>query len=158
MLKISKMTDYAVVVLTALAMTAPTGAESGSAADVARRTGLPLTTVAKVLKLLAKAGLVTSARGAAGGYRLARTADEIGVADIIAAIDGPVLLTDCVGSDNHSCTRSACASRGRWDEVNRTVLSALASITLTKLLPLPSPFMMSVDALADAQQSEVRHG
>ena len=145
MLKISKMTDYAVVVLGELALAYSAPDTALSAADLARRTDLPLTTVAKVLKLLARAGLVTSARGAAGGYRLSRGADAIRVPEIIAAIDGPVQLTDCVG-EHHVCM-SACASRGRWDDVNRTVLTALSDISLMRLLPPATPFSV-----------EARHG
>ena len=130
MLKISKMTDYAVIVLGALAQ----GSDAASAADIARQADLPLATVAKVLKLLARGGLVTSARGAAGGYRLAREPQAISVPDIIAAIDGPVLLTDCVG-DHDSCARSACSGRGRWDAVNRTIVTALSEVSLVNLLP-----------------------
>ena len=92
MLKLSKLTDYAVVVLVRLA----SGDLVQTSPCIAQATGVPEPTVAKVLKALAGSGLVASQRGARGGYRLARTLSDIPVADVIAAIDGPIALTACV--------------------------------------------------------------
>lgn len=127
MLKISKLADYAVIVLGAL-----TSGEAATASDLARQTHLPPATVAKVLKLLAKGGLLQTTRGATGGYRLAQPASQIRASDILIAIDGPVQLTDCVG-DHKRCALSACGSRGRWDPVNRAIETALNNVTLADL-------------------------
>lgn len=129
MLKISKLADYAVVVLGALQRQP----EGGAAAELAAQVRLPQTTVAKVLKLLAKAGLVQASRGASGGYRLLRDARAIPVTEVIAAIDGPVKLTDCVG-EHQGCLQNSCSLRGRWDPVNRAIVTALNDVTLADLL------------------------
>jgi FeS assembly SUF system regulator len=97
-LRISKLTDYGTVVLAELAR-AQTGVMS--AADIAARTGLGLPTVSKLLKMLARADLVTSTRGPHGGYRLSREAERITAADVIDALEGPVSITECSAHDSH---------------------------------------------------------
>ena len=97
MLRLSKLTDYAVVVLVRLSETEPAGEDAvQTSPGIAAATGVPEPTVAKVLKALACGGLVASQRGARGGYRLARPLGSIAIADVIAAIDGPIALTACV--------------------------------------------------------------
>src|SRR5689334_2036989 len=92
MLRLSKLTDYAVVVLVRLSR--ETGVQTSP--GIAATTGIPEPTVAKVLKILAAGGLVASQRGARGGYRLLRPLGAIPVSDVIAAVDGPIALTACV--------------------------------------------------------------
>jgi len=92
MLRLSKLTDYGMVVMTALAR-APQGLRN--AADLADETHIGAPTVSKLLKRLGRAGLVESERGAQGGYRLARAPSKIDVAEVIAAIEGPIGLTEC---------------------------------------------------------------
>ncbi len=93
MLRITKLTDYAIVVLST--MIEPTAVDAFAARDVADRSQIPQPTVSKVLKQLARAGLVVSERGKHGGYRLARAAGTISVADIIDAVEGPIAVTEC---------------------------------------------------------------
>ncbi len=130
MLRLSKLTDYAVVVLVQLShqgavTTSPT---------LAQATGIPEPTVAKVLKALAVAGLVTSQRGARGGYRLARPLREIDMAGVIVAIDGPISLTACVDGATGGCeAEGVCRIRGRWDPVNEAIRSALGGIMLDQM-------------------------
>ena len=151
MLRLSKLTDYAVVVLVQLDSS---GGVTTSPA-LAQETGVPEPTVAKVLKALAAAGLVTSHRGARGGYRLARALEEIPVARVIAAIDGPISLTACVDGATGGCeAQCQCPIRGRWDPVNQAILSALTRITLAEMRPetpareAPSlPTLFNVDPL-----------
>ena len=77
---------------------------------IAATTGIPEPTVAKVLKTLAAGGLVASQRGARGGYRLLRPLSAIPIADVIAAVDGPIALTACVeGSDRANANPRGCA-------------------------------------------------
>ena len=138
MLRLSKLTDYAVVVLMRLAAApdACPGVFAGEAAvqtspGIAGGTGVPEPTVAKVLKALSAAGLVVSQRGPRGGYRLSKPLDVISIADVIAAIDGPIALTACVEGGPGACDVSCqCAVRGRWDLVNDAILQALSSISL----------------------------
>jgi FeS assembly SUF system regulator len=134
MLKLSKLTDYAVVVLLRLSDAAePTDAVQ-TTPGIAAATGVPEPTVAKVLKALAAAGLVASQRGARGGYRLVRPLGAIPIASVISAIDGPIALTACVDGGGASCdVQSLCAVKGRWDLVNDAIRQALGAITLAAM-------------------------
>jgi FeS assembly SUF system regulator len=141
-LRLSKLTDYAVVVLARLA--SPGGdmaaAASQTAPAIAAATGIAEPTVAKVLKALAHAGLVEGRRGSGGGYRLARPLNALTLPEVIAAIDGPVALTACVDGAAGQCDAEAlCPVRGRWDRVNRAILTALSKITLDELATPPAP-------------------
>jgi FeS assembly SUF system regulator len=130
MLRLSKLTDYAVVVLVRLADTAGVQTSPGIAAT----TGIPEPTVAKVLKTLVAAGLVASQRGAHGGYRLMRPLGAIPIADVIAVVDGPIALTACVEGALTSCeSQELCPMRGRWDPVNDAIQQALTNITLADM-------------------------
>ena len=130
MLRLSKLTDYAVVVLIRLSHGEVVQTSPGIAAGI----GLPEPTVAKVLKALASSGLVSSQRGARGGYRLARPLSAIPVTDVVAAIDGPIALTACVEGSGAGCEAEClCPVRGRWDLVNDAVRQALGRITLADM-------------------------
>ena len=130
MLRLSKLADYAVVVLIRLS----SADECQTAPNVATMTGLPEPTVAKVLKALASARLVVSQRGARGGYRLAQPLGTIAVAEVVAAIDGPVALTACTEGGAGNCeAEPVCPVRGRWDPVNDAVIQALSRITLADM-------------------------
>jgi FeS assembly SUF system regulator len=132
MIKVSKMADYAVVVLTALARS---DSALMTASGVSAKTGLPEPTVAKVLKLLSKESFLESIRGASGGYKLAKSPHDITVANIITAVDGPISLTSCVDDADQSCGYSGrCAVKGRWTGVNYAVRGALESVTLADML------------------------
>ncbi len=130
MFRINKLTDYAVVLLVDMAR-----AERVRAAhDIAAETGVPLPTVAKVMKALVRGGLVRSTRGASGGYVLARPAARIAVADIIEAVEGPIALTDCVEGAEDSCDREVfCPMAGHWNRANAAVRQALDGITLADM-------------------------
>ena len=139
MLRLSKLTDYAVVVLTRLARDGamPAGAVQ-TALSLAADTGIAEPTVAKVLKILAQAGLVEGVRGPRGGYRLARPLAAVPLSEIIVAIDGPIALTACVDGGTGACEAEAiCPVRGRWDPVNDAIRRALSGITLADLAPPP---------------------
>lgn len=137
MLRLSKLTDYAVVVLTRLEE-----AEEGgvlTAPGLAATTGLGEPTVSKVLKTLAHAGLVEGRRGAAGGYRLTRPLAEMPLTDVITAIDGPIALTACVDNSVGLCEAEAtCPVRGRWDPVNDAIRRALSGISIADLARVPA--------------------
>jgi FeS assembly SUF system regulator len=131
MLRLSKLADYSVVVLVRLSHQAGVQTAPGIAAS----TGIPEPTVAKVLKILAGAELVVSQRGAKGGYRLNRSLAEIGVTEVISAVDGPIALTACVDSyGSTECeSQDLCPMRGRWNPVNAAVQRAVAAITLADM-------------------------
>ena len=134
MLRLSNLADYGVVVMTAAARTADDGRLT-SASEIAVHTGIPAPTVAKLMGLLARADLLVSHRGNAGGFSLARAADAINLAEIVEAIDGPIALTHCADG-SHDCTlHGHCAVKPHWDPVNRAVKSALADVSLAALAP-----------------------
>jgi FeS assembly SUF system regulator len=137
MIILSKLADYGVIVATHLAAFPD---RQVNASTVAAETRLPQATVAKVLKALAHAGLVTAARGAGGGYRLARSATAISVAEVVAAIDGDIGLTQC-SVHVEECTRTTyCPTRPHWAAINRAVGEALSAVTLDAMLT-PAAFI-----------------
>ncbi len=139
MIRLSKLTDYAVVVL--FKLSAAEAAESvQTSPGIAIATGVPEPTVAKVLKLLTASALVASHRGARGGYRLARSLEEISIADVITAVDGPIALTACVDGAQVTCGNGeGCALRGRWQLVNDAIRRALEGISLAEMFEEPLP-------------------
>ena len=130
MLRLSRLTDYAVVVLVKLARSGGVTTSTSLAAD----TGIPEPTVAKVLKALAGGGLVASQRGARGGYRLGLSLDAISITRVITAIDGPIALASCVDGGVGGCqAETLCPIRGRWDVVNTAIRTTLDGITLADM-------------------------
>jgi len=129
MLRLSRLTDYAVVALVRLGRSEGVATSPGIAAAI----GIPEPTVAKVLKALTNSGLVVSTRGAHGGYRLSRPLSAIAVAEVIVAIDGPIALTSCVDGAVGCESQSLCPMAGRWDPVNDAIRDALAGITLADM-------------------------
>ena len=131
MFRLNRLTDYAVVVMAQMALR---DKATLTATEISRDTGVPLPTVAKVLNALARGGLIVSQRGAAGGYGLSRPAGEIGVAEIIQAIEGPIALTACVEGSAAQCdVEGVCPMRGGWDQVNRAIRTALEQVTLADM-------------------------
>ncbi len=137
MIRLSKLSDYAIVVLTTMARDPANhcGGATFPCGLLAQKSGVPEPTVAKLMKLLAKGGVVTSQRGMSGGYGLARGASDISVADIIAAVEGPISLTECVGGhDDTGCqVERLCAVRGNWDRINTALVGALSSVSLAEM-------------------------
>jgi FeS assembly SUF system regulator len=136
MLRVTKLTDYATVVLTVLA-SEPDAVLS--AAGLAERAGLEMPTVAKVLKPLAQAGLVEGFRGASGGYRLARDASEMTLVDIVEAMEGPLGMTECSVHAGACGIESSCGVRANWHRINDVVADALRNVTLSQMLEGTTP-------------------
>ena len=131
-MRLSHLADYAVVLMTAAARRG-TGARL-SATELASETGVPLPTTQKLMGQLAGCGLLSSARGAAGGFALTRPADEISLADIVEAVEGPIALTMCSDSNNHDCILDKhCRVKPHIGVVGRAVRGALGAVTLTEL-------------------------
>lgn len=149
MLRLSRLTDYAVVVLVRLSH----GEAVQTSPGIAASTGIPEPTVAKVLKILAAAGLVTSQRGAHGGYRLLRPLASLPIAEVIEAIDGPIALTACVDGGSSCDAHHICPVRGRWDPVNDAIYQALSAITLADMAESPVAFAKPAPVLT-AQPAE----
>jgi FeS assembly SUF system regulator len=134
MLRVTKLTDYATVVLTVLA------ARPGdvlSATELAEQAGLEIPTVAKLLKPLAQAGLVAAFRGSNGGYRLARAATDISLVQIVEAMEGPLGMTECSLHDGACGIESSCGVRANWRRINDVVADALREVTLAQMLAPP---------------------
>jgi FeS assembly SUF system regulator len=144
MIILSKLADYGVIVATHRALS-PDRQEN--ATSVAAATRLPLATVAKLLKALAHAGLATATRGAAGGYRLARPASVISVAEVVAAIDGDIGLTQCSVHVDECAHTNYCPTRPHWAAINRAVGAALSAVTLDEMIS-PYDFLPAAAATA----------
>lgn len=156
MLRISRLTDYGTVVLAHLA-----GEPDAvcSAADVSAATGIAPPTVSKLLKSLARAGLVSSTRGANGGYQLAREPNDITAANVIDALEGPVSITECSANDSHCDFEQVCNVGSAWRRINVAIRHALDDVSLVDLLkanrPLPrfqfggAPIIVEAENLED---------
>lgn len=141
MLSLSKMADYGTVVLTTMIREPH---RSRSAAEIAAALHVPAPTVSKVLKMLARAGLVVSLRGAKGGYLLSRPATEISLADIVQAMDGPIAMTACSATSGLCPQESGCVVRSNWQRINHAVLGALKGFTLDQMIePVGQPVNVS---------------
>jgi len=135
MIKLSRMADYGVLLMTELARDHE---NLRTASGLSAISHLPLPTVSKVLKLLANGGLLDSQRGTKGGYALAYSAEQITVADIIGAVEGPIALTDCIDEDGAICEIEAiCPTRNNWGRINDVMNEALGRVTLAQMA-LPS--------------------
>jgi FeS assembly SUF system regulator len=131
MIKLSRITDYGIVLMAFLAEQPP---ESGhSAREIAEHTQLPLPVVSKILKALTRQGLLHSQRGPRGGYRLARQPDRINVVDMVTALEGPIGLTECTLHPGQCQQEASCHVRKPWQQINQVVRSALARVTLAQL-------------------------
>ena len=131
-MRLSHLADYAVVLMTAAARR-PAGARL-SATELSVDTGVPLPTAQKLMGQLAGCGLLTSVRGAGGGFALSKPANEISLADIVEAVEGPIALTMCSDSNNHECILDAhCRVKPHMGVVGNAVRGALGAVSLTEL-------------------------
>jgi len=135
MLRISRLTDYATVVLATLAEQ-PERVQTATA--LAERTKIAAPTVSKLLKQLHRANLVTSTRGLHGGYQLARPAAQISAADILDALEGPVALTDCAAGEGHCDIEGICRVGGVWQRLNLAICRSLQDVSLAQLAGIDS--------------------
>lgn len=130
MLRISKLTDYAILVMVEL--NAYHG-EVMNAHALAEHSHVELPTVSKVLKLLTRAGLVRSFRGINGGYSVDRPAREISVAEIISAIEGPIAMTECSVEPGLCSQEAVCSLRSNWRRISAAVARAMEGVTLAEM-------------------------
>lgn len=136
MIRIARLTDYAIVLLTYFARATE---QVRTARDLAARTHIPLPTVSKLLKALSRGGLLVSQRGVKGGYTLARRPEEISIAAIIGVIEGPIAMTECSAHAPGLCElEPACPVRSDWRRINQAVQRALDGLTVADMTaPLP---------------------
>ncbi|HYG69159.1 MAG TPA: SUF system Fe-S cluster assembly regulator [Anaeromyxobacteraceae bacterium] len=132
MIRMSKLTDYAIVILAHLARSERTL----TASELSERSKVPPPTVSKLCKELTRAGIVVSHRGRHGGYGLARPPDRISVAEVVEALEGPIALTECSSSGAERCgIEETCFARGTWDPVSRAIQDALQGLPLSAIGP-----------------------
>jgi FeS assembly SUF system regulator len=147
MLRVSKLTDYATVILSHMAKDT---AAFRTAIEIASATGIALPTVSKILKLLTHEHVLISTRGAKGGYALASTPDKITVAAVIRALEGPIALTECSISHQGCEQASGCGIRGNWGLINQAIHDALESVTLADMIKpamVPEEILIPVASL-----------
>lgn len=134
MLRVSRLTDYASVVMSCIA------AHPGdvlSAVQIADETRLELPTVSKLLKTLGHAGLVESFRGVNGGYKLARAATDISLAEIVEAMEGPIGMTECGVAEGQCELEAQCGVRGSWQRISNVLDQALRAVSLADMQRAP---------------------
>jgi FeS assembly SUF system regulator len=138
-IRLSKLADYGIVIMTHLARP---GGMQASAQEIAQATRVPQPMAQKILKALTRDGLLRSQRGVKGGYELARTARSITVAQIIEALDGPIAVTDCVDGGAGDCViESLCPARTNWERINSAIRDALEEVTLAEMAgAIPAAF------------------
>lgn len=131
MIKLSRMADYGVILMVQLAR-APQ--QVTTATELTEATALPGPTVSKLLKQLSRAGLLDSQRGTNGGYTLSQPVDDISVADIVSALEGPIALTECMTAEGAVCEIEAlCPTRTNWRQINNALVEALDRVSLAEM-------------------------
>jgi FeS assembly SUF system regulator len=148
MLRVTKVADYGIVVMTHMA----NHPGQLNARDIARGACLPLPMVSKILKLLSREGLLVSHRGTKGGYSLGRQPEMITVADIIRALEGPIAVTECTDQIGDCGLERLCPVRSNWQRINQAIRHALEQITLSEM---SHPFAERLVNLSGGQPSEV---
>lgn len=132
MLRISKLTDYGIVLLANFAQEG--SGSTRNAREMAEATDLPFPVVSKMLKTLTAARLLESQRGARGGYSLTRQPEQVTVAEIIEALEGPIALMECTAGPGHCEKEPHCQVREPWVRINRAIHQTLERVTLDELV------------------------
>ncbi len=143
MLRISKLADYGTIIMVYLATRS---AQLSNAREIAVHTHLAVPTVSKVLKRLTTAGLLSSVRGASGGYRLQRLPKDISVVDILYALDESRGLTECQLHPNTCALQDVCHVQGNWRLISHVIESTLNSVSL-EALAKPSLTAVDIDRM-----------
>ena len=131
MIRLTRMTDYGILLLTCFARDPEHPMRS--ARELANESKLPLPTVSKILKELARHRLLEAHRGVKGGFTLARRPDAINVAEIISALEGPIAITECSADAGNCDIERSCVVKSNWKKINQVVLNALRGITLADM-------------------------
>ena len=131
-MRLTHLADYAVVMMTAAARRDANARLS--ATELSEDTGVPLPTAQKLMQKLAAHGLLIGQRGAGGGYALARPVDQITLADIVEAVEGPIVLTMCADGINHECALDThCRVKPHMSIVGDAIRTSLKSVSLQEL-------------------------
>ena len=140
MFRVTKLADYGVLMM---AQFAASPHDTKCAKDIAESVGLPLPMAGKILKILAREGLLSSHRGSKGGYSLAHQPEEISVAAVIGALQGPIAVTECTDTVNGKCDRKQdCPMSANWHRINHAIREALEKISLIDMMqPMEQPML-----------------
>lgn len=155
MIRITKQTDYGIVLLTQMALVPQ---RQFNAPELAAEASLPLPMVSKILKQLVREGLLTSHRGVKGGYSLARPSDEISVAELIAALEGPIALTECISVEGDCSHEPICKVRSNWQRINGAVRSALEGISLSEMARPFAPRLVTLGGHRPPEPAVLQQG
>ena len=132
MIRITRETDLGVLLLAALPD--PGESVSRSARELAEHVGISVPMAGKILKGLARAELISSQRGAKGGYVRARSLEDISMADVVRALDGPIALVDCVSSPGTCEQETGCPTRISWKRLNHVIEDAMTSVPISEMI------------------------
>jgi FeS assembly SUF system regulator len=150
-IRLSKLADYGIVIATHLARHPD---RQQTAGDVAVATAVPAAMTSKVLKLLTRADLLVSHRGAQGGYSLARPAVAVSVAEVVEALDGPIAITTCTEPTPGDCSiLSLCPARANWERINHAIRESLSEVSLAEMAhTIPAAFLLPGEHVAAVRQ------
>ena len=153
MIRLTKQTDYGIVLLTRMAGEPD---RLFNATELAAETRLPQPTVSKILKILGRAGLLDSHRGVKGGYTLAREPGAITVTEVIGALEGPIGITECIDDTPGECSHEArCPVRGNWQRINEAIRQALDGINLAEMAQPQAPPLVILGGATAARNAEL---
>jgi FeS assembly SUF system regulator len=153
MIRLTKQTDYGIVLLTRMA---GEPRRQFNATELAADSRLPQPTVSKILKILTRAGLLDSHRGVKGGYTLARQPQAITVTEVIGALEGPIAITECIDDTPGECSHEAgCPVRGNWHRINAAIRQALDGINLAEMAQPQALPLVSLGGTLAAQNAEI---
>ena len=142
MIRMTKQTDYGIVLLSRMAGVPD---RLFNATELAAETRLPQPTVSKILKILGRSGLLESHRGVKGGYTLARRPEAISVTEVIGVLEGPIGITECIDNTPGECSHEArCQVRGNWHRINEAIRQALDGINLAEMAQPEAPPLVSL--------------
>tara|TARA_B100001250_G_scaffold312653_1_gene274673 strand:- start:480 stop:932 length:453 start_codon:yes stop_codon:yes gene_type:complete len=130
-MKINKLTDYSIVIMTNMVIKDEQAMYT--AKELSEVTDIPLPTVTRILKMLSGEKLLESQRGPQGGYSLAKNAENISVAEVIEAMEGPIALTECASDDCGCAFEPSCVVGKPWQKINKAVNEVLQNINLAEM-------------------------
>ena len=158
MLKLSRQVDYALLLLHHLGRGLERNESACTARVLSERAHLPLPMTSKILKALAHGGVLTSKRGAHGGYALSRRPEQISLATIVEALEGPLALLACVGSEAHCALEDSCPNHAPMQMLQRRFLDFMRGLTLAELLQTHGDPQRETPRAADLVFPSLRNG
>jgi len=158
-MQLTRAADYGVRVMIQLAL--PEGGGRVSLPDLARATGSPESFLSKVLQALAHAGLISSRRGQAGGFRITQRGRESSMREVIEATDGPIFLNVCL-MQGRCCSRKAhCPAHPVWVRAQEAMSGVLSGITIAEMAsqaqPASAPHRLVAEAALHARPKSTAH-